>query len=238
MEKRCSLPSSAKLAAGGVAIGVAAYGAYVASTWARYGKPNTTPKHPDSLLDTFMPAYEVVERREIDVDASADTTFDVACRSSLGESAIVTALFKMRELIFGHPSNVPVLPDALTDKMKAIGWTVLADVPGREIIFGTATQPWKTEVGFRPIPPDQFAAFDEPGYVKIAWTIRTDPVGPLACVARTETRVSTTDAASRARFRWYWSFLSPGIKLIRVVLLSQIKTAAEATEAATVGMVV
>lgn len=238
MEKRCSLPSSAKLAAGGVAIGVAAYGAYVASSWARYGKPNTTPKHPDSLLDRFMPEYEVVERREIDIDASADTTFEVACRSNLGESAIITALFGMRELIFGHPPNVPVLPDALADKMKTIGWTVLADVPGHEIIFGTATQPWKREVGFRPIPPDQFAAFDEPGYVKIAWTIRTDPVGPLACVARTETRVSTTDAASRARFRWYWSFLSPGIKLIRVVLLRQIKAAAEATEAAAVAMVV
>lgn len=230
--------SPGRLLAGGIALGAASYAVYVASVWSRYGKPNTTPKHPDSLLDSFLPEYEVVERREIAVDASADTTLDAACRSNLGESAIITALFTMRELIFGHPSNMPVLPDALADKMKMIGWTVLADVPGREIIFGTATQPWKADVGFRPIPPSQFAAFNEPGYVKIAWTIRTDPIGPLACVARTETRVATTDPVSRARFRWYWSVLSPGIKLIRVVLLRQIKAAAEATEEAAVAMVV
>jgi hypothetical protein len=230
--------SPGRVLAGGIALGAATYAAYVASTWSRYGRPNRALKNPDTLLDAFMPDHEVVERRQIDVAADADTTFDVACNTNLGESAVITALFKMRELIFGHPSNMPVLPDALADKMKAIGWTVLAEVPGREIIFGTATQPWATDVGFRAIPPDQFAAFNEPGYVKIAWTVGTDPIGPSACVARTETRVSTTDAASRARFRWYWSFLSPGIKVIRVVLLRQIKAAAEAKEAAAVEIAV
>ena len=230
--------SPGRLLAGGIALGAATYAAYVASTWSRYGRPNKSPKNPDTLLDAFLPDYEVVERRQIDVDADADTTFDVACHASLGESAIITALFKMRELIFGHPSNMPELPDALADKMKAIGWTVLAEVPGREIIFGTATHPWATDVGFRAIPPDQFAAFDEPGYVKIVWTVRTEPVGPSACIAFTETRASATDAASRARFRWYWSFLSPGIKLIRVVLLRQIKTTAEAKETEAVAVVV
>lgn len=221
--------SPGRVLAGGIALGAASYAVYVASTWSRYGKPNTTSKNPDSLLDTFMPEYEVVERRQIDVDAPADATFDLACRSNLGESAIISALFAMREVIFGQPTNMPVLPDdGLVEKMKAIGWTVLTEVPGREIIFGTATQPWKRDIGFRAIPSHQFATFAEPGYVKIAWTVRVDPIGPLACVARTETRVSTTDPESRARFRWYWSFLSPGIKLIRVVLLRQIKAAAEA----------
>jgi hypothetical protein len=230
--------SPGRVLAGGIALGAATYAGYVASTWSRYGRPNRAPKNPDSLLDAFMPDYEVVERRQIDVEADAGTTFEVACHANLGESAVIIALFKMRELIFGHPSNMPVLPDALSDKMKSIGWTVLAEVPGREIVFGTATRPWMSDVGFRPIPPDQFAAFAEPGYVKIVWTVRTDPKGPLACVARTETRVATTDAVSRARFRWYWSFLSPGIKLIRVVLLRQIKTAAEAKETEAVSVMV
>ena len=29
---------------------------------------------------------------------------------------------------------------------------------------------------FRSVPADEFAAFDEPDYVKIAWTLRADPV--------------------------------------------------------------
>ena len=92
--------SPGRVLAGGIALGAATYAAYVASTWSRYGRPNKAPKNPDSLLDAFMPDYEVVERRQIDVDADAETTFDIACHADLGESAIITALFKTRELIF------------------------------------------------------------------------------------------------------------------------------------------
>ena len=107
------------------------------------------------------------------------------------------------------------------------GWVVLAEVPGREIVFGAVTQPWKADATFRSVPPDEFAAFNAPGYVKIAWTLRTDAHGPLACIARTDTRVVTTDAMSRRSFRRYWAAFLPGIKLIRLVMLRHIKRAAE-----------
>jgi hypothetical protein len=44
---------------------------------------------------------------------------------------------------------------------------------------------------------------------------------------RTETRAVATDASARAKFRWYWSRLSPGIWLIRRLSLHPLKTAAE-----------
>ena len=66
-----------------------------------------------------------------------------------------------------------------------------------------------------------------PGYAKIAWTLRVDPITAAESVARTETRVLTTDAAARAKFRWYWSFASPGVVLIRRVLLRLVKADAE-----------
>jgi len=81
--------------------------------------------------------------------------------------------------------------------------------------MGAVTQPWYADVVFRPLPPDQFAAFNEPGYVKIAWTLRADPIAQTESVFRTETRAVATDASARVRFRRYWSFLSPGIILIR-----------------------
>jgi hypothetical protein len=46
----------------------------------------------------------------------------------------------------------------------SIGWGVLADVSGREVIVGAVTKPWQANVAFRALPPDRFAAFDEPGY--------------------------------------------------------------------------
>jgi hypothetical protein len=44
---------------------------------------------------------------------------------------------------------------------------------------------------------------------------------------RTETRAVATDAESRRKFRWYWSFLSPGIILIRMALRRALPAAAD-----------
>lgn len=89
------------------------------------------------------------------------------------------------------------------------------------------TEPWRANVRFRALPPEQFAAFDEPGYAKIVWTLAAVPTGPETSVFRTETRVATTDAGSHRRFRLYWSVFSPGILLIRGRSLGLVKAEAE-----------
>jgi hypothetical protein len=92
---------------------------------------------------------------------------------------------------------------------------------------GAVTRPWEANVTFRALPPDQFAAFTEAGYVKIAWTIRADPITATESLFWTETRAIATDPNARTRFRCYWSFLSPGIIVIRWALLGPVKKAAE-----------
>jgi hypothetical protein len=47
------------------------------------------------------------------------------------------------------------------------------------------------------------------------------------CIFRHETRVTTTDSVARAKFRRYWAVFSPGIKLIRWLLLPQVRAEAE-----------
>ena len=49
-------------------------------------------------------------------------------------------------------------------------------MPGREVVFGAVTQPWVTNVVFRALPPHEFAAFKEPGFVKIVWTLHAAPI--------------------------------------------------------------
>jgi hypothetical protein len=110
---------------------------------------------------------------------------------------------------------------------KSIGWGVHAEVPGRELVMGAMTQPWKAHVVFRAIPPEDFAAFDVPGYVKIVWTLRADPVDATHSIFRTETRAIATDAEARRKFRRYWSLLSPGIIVIRWMSLGPLKADAE-----------
>ena len=94
--------------------------------------------------------------------------------------------------------------------MRDIGWGVLAERPGRQILVGAVTQPWKPDVVFQALPPDEFAAFNEPGYVKIAWTLRADPIDADHALFVTETRAVATDPEARAKVRWYWSFFCQG----------------------------
>ena len=46
--------------------------------------------------------------------------------------------------------------------------------------------------------PEDFASFDEPGWVTIVWTLGVDSLGSARSRFHTETRALTTDAASRA----------------------------------------
>ena len=214
----------------GAAIGVAtaAYGAYVGITWYRYGQLSSPiPEEKNPLLDRFMPVYEVVERNAIRIATPAAVTLAAAREMNLEASSLVRAIIRAREVILGAtPSDRPH-PRGLMADMQSLGWGLLAEVPGREVIMGAVTKPWEANVRFRSLPPDQFLAFDEPGYVKIVWTIRADPIGETDSIFRTETRAIATDRTSRARFRRYWSFLSPGIIVIRWAVLGLVKNDAE-----------
>jgi len=217
-------------AAAGVAFAAASYAGYVATTWYRYGHemPRATGEDQDALLDRFVPAYDVAERHQVRVAAPAEITLAAAAEMDLQKSAIVRAIFKGREWIMGSRAPARDLePGNFLSQMRAIGWGELAVVPGREVVMGAVTQPWLADVVFQPLPPDEFAAFHEPGYVKIVWSLRADPIGPDESIFRTETRVATTDPAARARFRRYWSLASPGIILIRWMTLGPLKAEAE-----------
>jgi hypothetical protein len=217
-----------KWTAGALAMAAAGYASYAGMTWLRYGHPST-PRDDDRdpLLDRFMPVYDIVERHHIDVAAPADIVFRAACEQNLMALPIVRAILKAREMILrAEPDRAPH-PRGLLALTQSIGWGVLADVAGREIVMGAVTQPWRANVVFRSMPPDEFIAFNEPDHVKIVWTLRADATGANASIFRTETRAVATDAAAQTKFRRYWSFLSPGIIVIRRASLKPLKVKAE-----------
>lgn len=214
----------------GVAVAAAGYAAYAGATWLRYGHVKAPARRRDEepLLDLFMPEYETAERHRLRVAAPAKITFASACAADIQQSPVIRSLFMAREVFLSgtaKENGAPAL--GLADQAKAWGWGVLAENPGREIVFGAVTQPWLASPVFRALPPGEFAAFREPGFVKIAWTLRADPIDARNSMVRTETRVATTDSAARAKFRRYWALASPGIILIRWVALSQVKAEAE-----------
>jgi len=216
--------------AAGAGIAGASYATYIASTWHRYGRPRRARRDAeDALLDSFMRDYEVCERHEVAVAAPADVTLAAAKAMELDSSRIIRAIFRARELILRSRPDVAARPKGLLAEMLSFGWGVLAESPGREIVMGAVTRPWEANPVFRALPPDEFAAFAEPGYVKIAWTLRANPAPDGGSIFRTETRAVATDAVARRKFRVYWSLLSPGIILIRAAILPALAAAAERT---------
>ena len=93
------------------------------------------------------------------------------------------------------------------------------------MVLGLIGRPWRPGGDLQSFTPDQFAAFDRPGYIRIAWAFAIAPSAG-GCVLRTETRVAGTDGSARRRFRVYWWFVGPFSSLIRRRMLRDVRASA------------
>ena len=219
----------------GAGAAAAGYAGIVAWNRMRYGHAcvATDPGHA-SLLDHFLPEPDVVASHQIAIAAPAEVVIDAAMQLEMLDSAVARSLFKLRELALGGEPDPRPHTGPLFDQMVSIGWVVLAQTPGREIVFGAVTKPWEAKPAFRSIPASEFPGFAEAGYVKIAFALRAEPDGSDHSVFWTETRAVATDEESRAKFRRYWSYIAPGVHLIRLAMLQPVKREAERRVFATV----
>ena len=217
------------LAGAAVGAGLAAFASYYTAKWSRYGKVDPE-RHPrDTLLDQFMPHPEVDEYHSIDVAAPAPITLEAAKEMDLQSALIIKAIFFLRavpSMLRGEPFR-PEGPRGILDETLAQGFGVLAEDADREIVIGAYCQPWRVDVEFRLLPPEEFASFDEPGFVKIAVSLAAEPLGADSSRFVTRTRAVATDAEARRKFRRYWSRMSAGIILIRWFFLPLLKRQVE-----------
>lgn len=198
----------------------------VARNWYRFGARREDGR-TDELLDRFLPVYDVREYHEVEVEAPAATAYAAARELDIRRSGLVRAIFRGRELLLHAKGEREEVSRPLVRECLALGWGMLAEEPKHELVMGAVTRPWEANVRFWSLPPDEFAAFDAPGYAKIVWTLAAQPVGSEDSIAHTETRVLLTDAAARSRFRRYWALVSPGVVLIRRQALRIVKADAE-----------
>jgi hypothetical protein len=188
------------------------------------------------LLDAYLPSYDVTETHAVVVDADTDLTWQAVRRSDLSRSAVVRALLELRSLpnrlqrvVTGRPAG-PARPPLTLDDMERAGFVLLGERPGREIVFGTVVKPWNAVTDDEPAPEvdaGRFAAFDIPGYVKVAFNLRVEPYGSGRALVTTETRTAATDPASLHRFARYWMLVGPFSALIRRLMLRIAKSDAE-----------
>ena len=188
------------------------------------------------LLDRYLPRYDVTEAHAVVVDADTDLTWQAVRRSDLSRSAVMRVLLELRSLpnrlqrVLKRRPSGPARPPLTLDDMERAGFVLLGEWPGHEIVFGTVVQPWKAVTDDEPAPqvePGRFAAFDTPGYVKVAFNIRVEPYGSGRALITTETRTAATDPTSLRRFARYWRLVGPFSALIRRLLLRIVTSDAE-----------
>jgi len=228
VDERRSAGTAVRCLAAAAGLAALSYATYVTITWLRFGRmTRPTEDEVGSVLDQFLAVYDLEERHQTRVAAPPDVTFVAASDVDIRRVPMIRALFKGRELLLGGKGDEGERPRTLLTWMQSLGWTVLVHVPGRQVVLGTVMRPWEPDPSPRVVAPEEFAAFLEPGYVKIVSTWAALPAGSDGSQFTIATRVATTDATARRLFRRYWSLFSPGSLLIRYVGLRLVRDEAE-----------
>ena len=180
-------------------------------------------------LDDLLPAPHFRERHERRIAAPPAAVWQALHDLRLGDLALTRALMGIR-----------LLPARLARRPRPFGMgsgrllddgavTVLASDPDQAMVAGSVMQPWRITGGEDPPALDAPAlqAFAEPGWVKVGFDLVLEPAGAGTRLT-TETRITATDAGTRARFGLYWLVIRAGSGLIRRDMLRAVARRAEA----------
>jgi len=180
-----------------------------------------------TLLDRLMPAAEHRESHSIRMAAPPDQVWDALHKVTYREVPLARILMGLRGLPErirdGGGDRLP-LDRPLLDLFREMGFVTVAEEPCRALAMGTAAQFWRASPGRPPRfrTGADLLSFDQPGYAKAVMSFEIAPIAG-GSLLMTETRIQSTDAASRRRFRRYWLVIRLGSGLIRRVLLRAIR---------------
>lgn len=185
------------------------------------------------LIDRYLPRFDVTLVRETSVAAVPEDAY-AAVRETDLRDPLINVLFALRELpqkiarrLRGEPPPPPLPKVTFGDlPQDGPGWVSLAEEPGVELVVGSVGRFWRRDYGGRPVAPEDFVPFNEPGYAKVALSLAVRPTGS-GSIVRYEARTATTDATARRIFRRYWRIISPGVALVMGRALRRIKAEAE-----------
>jgi hypothetical protein len=205
----------------------------VASGHEREGRVADSERVVSMVLDRLVPSFQAVERHSTTIAAAPGQVWAALSQVTTGELRVFRVLMGVRVLpgrLVRSPRTRFDAEEPLLGWAVRFGFTILGEDVRRGLVVGAIGQPWRL-TGGRGIAVaggNDFAAFDQPGYAKMAANFRLDAIaGGSATRLNTETRVACTDSASARRFARYWRLIRPASGAIRRTWLSAIKRRAE-----------
>ena len=198
----------------------------------------------EMLIDRALPRFDFTRVEHEIVEADPESTYAAVRR--LDFLKVHSPLMDAAMWVRGVPDRVAraagrrteppqELPSLTFDGMLVgegalPGWMGLGEDRPREIAFGAIGKFWQMDISWlEPMPatPEEFAAFDDPGWGKIAANLSVRPYGGGRSLLSYEARTAMTDAASRTKFARYWTIVSPFVGVIMRATLHTVKADAE-----------
>jgi hypothetical protein len=194
----------------------------------------TEPGASHMRLDDFQSVYHFHEVHALRIEAPPERIFAAIKEVTPRELGIVPGILlwirSLPSILKGESGDRSRLSKPLLQPGQDSSWLVLAEEGNRELVIGFVGRFWEADGGphVRVGTPEEFRAFDRPGYAKAALNFHIgDTVEGNGCRVSTETRILTTDSASQRKFGRYWQVIYPGTAMIRKGLLRAIKRRAE-----------
>ena len=125
--------------------------------------------HGAVLIERFAADYDVGESHVVTVDAGVEHSYRAVLDVDLFRSRIIRTLYLVRGLSARGPLT-------LRD-MTRMGFVVLDEDPGTEIVLGLVRRFWLAQGGVRRVEAADFGEFSEPGYVRVLRLLDAHPSG-------------------------------------------------------------
>lgn len=173
-----------------------------------------------TLVDDFLPFYDVSDEVATVVEADVPTTWDALMDADLIEVgrqrplvALLGAVRILPDLVWQrlHGEHPPAAPERLTLRdtatlpMSGGGWVMLGERAREEICLGLVGKFWRPVIEFAEVDAGAFREWDEPGFAKTVYGLGTRRLDEDRTLLWAVMRTATTDEHARAWFRRYWT---------------------------------
>jgi hypothetical protein len=157
-------------------------------------------------LDEWLPAAAVRTRHRRTAAAPADDLWQAARGVRLSETRRLGRLVRWR---------IPGLPADLTyhELFRAYPFCVL-DEGDDWLVSGLCGRIWTLHRDYPRLSADDFAAWDEPGTVRVAFAHWVSAEDDGRAVLWSEARVQPVDARARLRLKATWAVIGPFERLV------------------------